>query len=269
MPFRSNPGWIAFVASLALLGVLVALLIWETGPPGRAPGSGPLMVHCAASIRAPLEATARDYEREYGQHVEGRFGASQDLLTGIELSGQGDLFLPADESYIEAAGQKGLLAEVLPLARQHAVVLVRSGYPGSIASWSDLTAEGVRLAVANQAAAIGKLTHDRLVASGRWAELERRTVVTPGTVTDVANAVRLGSVDAGVVWDSVAALHPGLPVVRLPELAPVVARVEVAVLKSSARPAGALRFARYLAAPDKGLPHFRAGGFAVSGLETP
>jgi molybdenum ABC transporter molybdate-binding protein len=260
MPVRLNPAWAAVAGSLGLLGLLVGLLLWGTSGPGT------LLVHCAASIRLPLEAIAADYERDTGQRIEVQPGGSETLLAGIERSGRGDLFLPADESYIQAAQAKGLLADVFPLARERAVVLVRAGYPGRIAAWSDLVADGVRLAQANpDAAAVGKLCRDHLGPSGKWAELERRRPVSTGTVVEVANAVKLGSVDAGIVWDVVAAQYPGLTVVHLPELEPVVAKVEIAVLKSGPRPADALRFARYVASPDHGLPYFRKFGFEVIG----
>jgi molybdenum ABC transporter molybdate-binding protein len=76
-----------------------------------------------------------------------------------------------------------------------------------------------------------------------------------------SSRVRLGSVDAGIVWDAVVAQQPDLTVVKLPELAGVTARVQLAVVKDSTQPTAALEFARYLAAPDKGLTHFRRHGF--------
>jgi ABC-type molybdate transport system substrate-binding protein len=265
MPARRNPAWIVVAGSLGLLAALVGLLAWLTSP-GRGGNAAPLLVHCAASARAPLEAVAQDYERDHGQPIQMQFGASQDLLSGIKASRQGDLYLPADDSYITEARHDGLIAEELPLGQQRAVILVRAAYPGPLASWADLTAPGVKLAQANDAAAIGKLTHDRLPPD-RWKALEARTVARLGTVTDVANAVKLGTVDAGVVWDSVAGLYPDLRTMKLPELAPVTARLEIAVLRCSERSSDALRFARYAAARDKGLPQFRKFGFTVVGDE--
>jgi ABC-type molybdate transport system substrate-binding protein len=111
--------------------------------------------------------------------------------------------------------------------------------------------------------AIGLLTRDHLAAAGRWEQLDRRVVVKTDTVTQSANAVKVGSVDAAVVWDTVARQHPDLAAVRLPELDGIVARVQVGVLKQSTDPAGAAAFARFLADPGGGLVHFRAAGFEV------
>src|SRR5262249_7391703 len=81
------------------------------------------------------------------------------------------------------------------------------------------------------------------------------------TVSDVANDIKLTAVDAGFVWDTTVKQYPDLEMVLLPELKGLIAKVPVAVLRSSEHPTGALRFARYLAAPDKGLKHFRRFGF--------
>ena len=81
------------------------------------------------------------------------------------------------------------------------------------------------------------------------------------TVTEAANAVKLGGNDVAVVWDAVAANYPDLVVVRLPELDGATGRVEIALLKSARDPVAATRFVRYVAASDKGLSQFRKCGF--------
>jgi ABC-type molybdate transport system substrate-binding protein len=260
---RLHPAWLAFGGSLVLLVGLLLLLYGQAGPAPAPPAGPALVVYCAAGIRAPMEAIAAAYEKESGRRVEFRYGGSQTILTSLELSGQGDLFLPGDDSYLAPARQKGLLAEVLPLARMSAVLLARPDRAGDVGGWDGLLRDDVKLGQASpDAAAIGKLTRDRLRPGGRWEPLRQHTAVFKGTVNDVANAVRLGSLDAGIVWDAVAHDYPDLAVVRLPELAGASARVPLAVLRTSKRPTEALRFARYAAARDRGQVHFRQHGFA-------
>src|SRR5262249_22672063 len=76
------------------------------------------------------------------------------------------------------------------------------------------------------------------------------------TVTDVANDVQLGAVDAGFVWDVTVRQMPKLRRVDLPQFKGAVAQVEIAVLKCSEQPTEALRFARFLGARDRGLREF-------------
>jgi ABC-type molybdate transport system substrate-binding protein len=111
------------------------------------------------------------------------------------------------------------------------------------------------------AAAIGKLTREKLTASGDWEKLHAKTTVYKTTVNEVAGDVKVGSVDAGIVFDAVLHDYPALEAVQIPELADVEARVNVTLLKSSGQRKQALHLARYLAARDKGLTRYREFGF--------
>jgi ABC-type molybdate transport system substrate-binding protein len=81
----------------------------------------------------------------------------------------------------------------------------------------------------------------------------------------VANDVRVGAVDAAIVWDATVRQVEGLEAVRLPQFDGVSATLSAAVLAGCRQPAAALRFARYLAARDRGLPHFERTGLTVVG----
>jgi len=253
--------------ALALISLLFVgggfwYLRHAASPPAGSTTAEPLVVHVAAGLRVPTEKIAAKYRAETGQQVELRFGASQTLLANVELTRQGDLYVPADESYLEAAKGKDLLAERLPLARMKAVVLLHSRIAVAPASLGDLYKHTKSIAQANvDASAIGKLTKQHLARTEMWKPLERRTAGFKGTVNAVGNAVKIGSVDAGIVWDAVAFQYPDCRTVSLPELDGIRARVEVGVLKTSANPTAALEFARYIAS-EPGLSEFRDAGFA-------
>lgn len=252
--------WLALVSLLALGGLIV--LAYPEMQPRDEGKPRPLIVYCAAALKPAMQATAEEYERETGTRIDFRFGNSEQILTQASLGDEGDLFLPADESYVRYAQKSGVATESYPLARMRAVVLVRTGNPLAIAIFSDLLHEGVKLGQANpEGAAIGKVTRDHLKKSGQWDALEANTLVYHATVTDAANAVLLGSCDAAIVWDAVTANYPTLAVVKLPELEGAVGKVEVALLKSSTDPEAAKRFAQFIRAPNRGQKAFRAAGF--------
>src|SRR5581483_4187096 len=235
-----HPAWLPVGGSVALFRALVLALNWGAG--SGTPQEAPLYVYAAEALRVPLEAIRKDYEREFGRKVDLHFGPSQTILASLELSKKGDLFLPADDSYIELARPKDLLGDVLPVARMQAVAIVRPGFPGSVASWSDFLAPGRVIGIANpDAAAVGKLLRAELQRSGHWDELAARQPKYQVSVNEVANAALLGTIDIGVVWDVVARPHPELTVVRLPELDGVQARVQIALTRFSAQPGEALR----------------------------
>jgi len=241
---------------------LASLAACKPGAPSSS-SKAPLLVHCAASLKAPVEAIARDYEKEEGVTVRLQFGASQTLLAGVEVSKTGDLYLPADDSYLVPAKEKQLVTTTIPIATQTAVLVVKKGNAKAVKSLADLQRAEVRLAVANpDAAAIGKLLRAEL--GDTWKALAAKAVLTGATVTEAANAVKVDSADAAFIWDAMLPQYPDFEVVTAPELSKVKAQVAVGLLTCAPESAAAMRFARYLAAKDKGLPVFQKQGFAVA-----
>jgi molybdate transport system substrate-binding protein len=256
----------ALLGSIVLMAGLIGLLV--VGGPGAkssdTAAGRPLVLYCAAGVRMPVEAVAREFEREFGVAIQGQYLGSHTLLANVETTRTGDLFLAADDFYLGLAQEKGLIGETVALATMKPVLAVAKGNPKGIRSIADLFRGDLRLAQANpDAAAIGRMTRDALRKSGHWDNVAKRTTVFKGTVNDVANDVKLGAVDAGFVWDATVRQYPALEAVSLPELGAEVSQVAVAVLKFSEQPEAALRFARYLAAGDKGQPEFIKHGYTV------
>ncbi len=256
---------IAIFASLGLLALLIFSLKERPALPNTTKtevASEPILIYCAASNKGVVEAIRQDYEREYHEEIQVQFGASQTLMASAEVSKSGDLYLPADDSFLTIARERKLIADEFPLAEMRVVIAVKKGNPLGITALKDLLRADVRLAQGNtDATAIGKVTKAALSASGEWEALEQHTTVFKTTVNDVANDVIIGSVDAGIVYGPVLHDYDSLEGIAVPELEAIRSRVVVAVLKSSAHPKNALRFARYLSARDKGLVRYREFGF--------
>ncbi len=253
-----NP-WRLVIGSLAVAAGLVVLLFWQerTESPVTKPGQKPLLMFCAAGVRPPVEVIAREYEQTFGVRVQLQYGGSGTLLSNLRVAEVGDLFLAADESYMKSAREMGLLAETIPVARQRPVIAVAKGNPKTIRTIEDLQRTDVRLAVANpDAASIGRTVRALLQQTGQWAALEKHVTVFKPTVNDVANDVKIGSVDAGIVWDATARQYPELELVKLPLFEAAAETISIGVLNRSRQPAAALRFARYLGARNKGLKQF-------------
>ncbi len=267
-------GWInrqllVILASLVVLVLLVAGL-FNLGPSagqssvGGAPGKQgqPLVVYCAASNKSVMEAIRADYEQQYKTPLQIQYGPSQTLLAAIQVSGSGDLYLPADDSYLAMARERGLLADEFSLATMRAVVAVAKGNPKRIERLADLLRDDVRLCQASfEGAAIGKLTKEALTARGEWNKLHDHTTVYKTTVNEVAADVKVGSVDAGIVFDAVLHDYPTLEEVAVPELDEARAQIGVAVLAGSRQPRQARHLARYMAARDAGLVRYKEFGF--------
>lgn len=261
--FRSAPA--VAVGSLLVFAGLVAALVWRQSAP---PSHRPVVILAAPTVRVPLETVVAHYTRETGRVVAIDYGPSEQLLTTARFPvahRPADLLLPADDSYLHLARDHGLLCEWTPLATIRGVLLLPPGNPKGVSRWADLHADGVRVAVPNTTAAVGKLARNHLEATGRWKALRPRVVDTL-TVTHAAVAAQTGSVDAAVVWDAVAQGpgYRGQKVLEVPELVGVTGQVAAGVLHQSGDPHAAKEFLAYLTASDRGLVHFREVGFRVS-----
>ena len=255
-----------------LSGVVVVLLSASLFFTGRDPTTlDTLHVLCAANMRRPVEEAAAEYEREYGVTVELDFDGSGSLLGKLEAEARsekaekrGDLYIAADESYVVEAREKGLIVEDIALARMRPVIAVARGNPRGVRGVESLLTSDVRVAICNpDQTAVGRVVRRVIENDGRWKRLTEHAAVTKPKVTDVANDIKLGTVDAGIVWDATVAMYPELEAVRVPEFDAATVGVSVAVTTIAQSPASALRFARFLAARDRGLVRFRAHGFDV------
>ena len=265
-----NRTFLLMIASLVGLGAIFAVLIGNQGSasrsPSRAEAGPPLMLYCAASNRAVMESIRRQYEKEFDRPIEIQYGPSQTLLSSLEVTKSGDLYLPADDSYLTIASDKQLIAEVLPIARMNAVVAVRKGNPKSIKRLSDLTRDDVRLVLASpETAAVGKVAREVLEKEDLWKPLEESASASRPTVTEVANDIVVGAADAGLVYDAVLHTFDDLQYVELPELRDAGSNIALGVVATSTQPQAALHFARYVSARDRGLTHYQEHGFRTSG----
>ncbi|MEM7384916.1 MAG: molybdate ABC transporter substrate-binding protein, partial [Verrucomicrobiota bacterium] len=270
--FKSGPGWSRIrlqvsmkfrILTAAALLLLAGLLLVLIQPGGKNEGSDEeLRLHCAAGLRKPVSAIVEAYERQFGTRIQVQFAGSGALASQLEVAG-GDLYFPADISYIDLARQKGLLDESIPVAWLTAGIAVGKGNPKGIQSLEDLTHEGITISLGNPSAAIGKFTRKVLEGAGVWSRVEPNVSVYKPTVNNVAEDVALSTVDAAIVWDAVAAQFEEVEFVNVPEFDARRKTATIGVLSSSTNPTRALHFARFLSSTDQGQPAFAREGFQV------
>jgi molybdenum ABC transporter molybdate-binding protein len=231
----------------------------------------PLQVFCAANLKKPVEAAARQFQDELGVEVQLQFGGSGTLVSQLRVAKQGDLFIASDEGSLQDARRFELVREVLPLAKQHPVIAVTAGNPKKIATLEDLLQPGLKVALANpEATSIGRITKTLLSKIPRgdktfWDLLAAHVTVMKPTVTEIAADLSLGTVDAAITFDSTLGQFPKLQGVEVSPLGEHVETASAGVLAFSKHPGRALQFARYLNAPEKGGAIFKSNGFTPAG----
>lgn len=261
----------AKLALASVVGLVVCVWLLSPGasspPSQKTPASVELRVYCAAGLKAAVEPASAQFENETGIAIRLQYGGSGSLLSSLAVSPEGDVFIPADDSYLAHAASNGWVQLSRPVASMNPVLAVAKGNPRQLRTLEDLLKPGLRLALANpDVAAVGKVTRDRLQTLGHWASVEKQAIVFKPTVNDVANDIKLGAVDAGIIWDATAAQYPELEPVPLKEFEMLHQQFSVVALSRSKHPAAAEAYATYLTTPGKGLEQFRRRGYRVPSL---
>ncbi len=174
-----------------------------------------LRVYCAVGFADQVGDLAREFERERGVNVELVFGGSGALESQVRLAG-GDVFLPADESYLESLGNEFVLSSQ-EIGCLRAGFVVARGNPLGLREVGDLTRGDVKISLADESASVGRYVRAVLEEKGCWGEVNRRVLVKKPTVGNVVEDVATGAVDVTIAWRRVAELFKEVEFVDLEE----------------------------------------------------
>ena len=230
---------------------------------GGKPG---LTLYCGAGIRPPVAEAAEVFGAESGATIEPDYAGSEVLLGRIKLSGRGDLYMPGEVYYLDLARQEGLVASSRTVCHFVPVILVQKNNPKDVRSLAGLLQPGLRLGLGEaKACAIGR--QSSLIFEKNnidAAAVDRNVVMRALTVNELANSVKLGALDAAIVWDGVAAgVAADTKAVPIPPEQNVISTVAIGVLKTSQHPDLAEEFAEFLAS-DRGRDIFKKHGYTVA-----
>lgn len=265
----STRPWLVVCGSVVLVAVLVVIL-WDPFGDNGSSSSEQLVLFCAAGMSQPVEELVARYQQEYGVTIQVEFGGSGKLLSKIRVArDHGDLFLAADDFYTNLARSDDppRVIETIPVAMMHPVIALSEEGQGKVRSLDDLLKDDVKVVLANpELAAVGRLSQQLLSDSGHWEPLERQKaefrakISFAGTVNEVANALKIGAADAGIIWGAMARQR-GLEMIEVPSFARAKKQITLGVLNSSKHPSATLRFARYLASREPGMIVFEKWHF--------
>lgn len=252
--------WPILAAALALAPAFALIACGNDAQPG------PTIVLAASSLQESLEAAADFYAAEGHARPVLSFAASSALARQIDGGAPADLFLSADEDWMDHVAQRGLIAADTR-ANLLGNTLVLAAPSGSALRWTpggDLAAAlGTgRLAMADpDSVPAGKYGRAALEHLGQWTAVAPH-VVRGENVRAALAFVERGEAAAGLVYATDAAASARVRVVAtLPDDSHPPIVYPVAVLAASRR-ADARRFARFLLSPA-GQAIFRRYGFTA------
>ncbi len=249
---------------LALLRLLCLALLFPAllacGQSAEDPTAGPVVL-AAASLQESLEEVGRAWAAEGHAAPVLSFAASSALARQVEQGAPADLFVSADEEWMDTLEAQNLLragtrGDVLT---NRLVLVTRTG--DTVRSLADL-GDG-KLALADPGAVpAGKYAKAALESLGQWPAVESK-VVPAENVRAALALVERGEAALGIVYATDATASDGVEVLEtFPEASHPPIRYPAAVLAGSRHP-DAAAFLAFLRS-DKARQIFARHGFGLT-----
>jgi molybdate transport system substrate-binding protein len=255
---------------LALLGALCLTLTVGALLPAQAAKKTTLLVHAGAGIRPALDEAGQTFERKTGIRVDYNYKGSGCLLPDVVMSEEGDVYIPGEVYYMKQAVDRKLVNPKYQIvATMSTMLIVPADNPKKIRTVQDLAKPGVQLGLGDvKAVAIGKAAKEVLTKAGVWSQAQKNLAMTAQNVTELSNAVKLGQLDAAIVWNATCALYTKREITTLaiPAKYCVTVPVPAGVVKFSEHSREAQRYVDFLASPA-GKAIFAKHGFGADNRE--
>ena len=223
--------------------------------------TGPVVL-AASSLQESLEKVAAVYAAAGNSRPVISFAATSALARQIEGGAPADLFMSADEEWMDELDKRNLLA---PKTRADLLTnsLVVIAPAAAAVDAGDPFAGGGRIALADpQAVPAGRYAAAALKNLGRWDALQSRLVPAENVRAALA-LVERGEATRGIVYATDAQASAKVAVIyRFPEASHPPIRYPSAQLAAS-RNAGAGEFLTFLRSPDAAAI-FRRHGFGIA-----
>ncbi len=209
----------ANIPAMRILGALAALvLLWVAAPAARAPRS--VLVFAAVSLKGALDEVGALVARRTGVTLTPSYASTSLLARQIEAGAPADIFVAADEQWMDYLAERRLIAPAsrLDLVGNRLVLIapadrvpaltIAPGFPIAAALGA-----GGRLAVADPVhVPAGRYGKAALVTLGVWDRVASRLAPADNVRAALAFVAR-GEAPLGIVYASDAVAEPAVRVV--------------------------------------------------------
>jgi len=168
-----------------------------------AAANGTLSIYAASGSKPAIDEICMEFERQYGIDMEITYGGGGEILSQIELTHTGDIYIAPEQKFMETARQKELIASetLRSVAYMVPVIAVRKDNPKHITALADLARPDVRVAITRpETTLLGKYAPEIFKKAG-LAEAIGKNVVTHTLSPDsLLTMLILDQLDAGIIW---------------------------------------------------------------------
>jgi molybdate transport system substrate-binding protein len=162
-----------------------------------------ITVFCGSASKPAMEKIATLFERETNIKVNLIFGGSGTLLSQIELSKQGEIYVPGSPDYILIAKNKKLIIADSDRIVSYLVpaIITPKGNPAAVQSLEDLAKPGLRVGIGNpKTVCLGLYTIELLEKNGLLEKVLDNVVTFGASCSKTANLAAMNQLDAILGW---------------------------------------------------------------------
>jgi len=199
-----------------------------------------ITVFAASSLTAAFNEIGTKFEQETGAGVTFSFGGSSDLRAQLEQGAPADVFAPADAKQMGLAKDAAVVdSDGTIFALNRLVVIVPRENRAGVITLQDLAKPDVKIALADENVPVGNYARQFLdnasadpgYGSGYKDAVLANVVTKAANVKEVAAAVQLDEVDAGVVYktDVTPEIAQDVTTVEIPDVLNVIAIYPIAL----------------------------------------
>jgi len=204
--------WLRHITCWSALPILVIVgALAGCRNPSATPPAEEIDILCGSSFQAPMEQLAKEFKEETGITATLQIGGSEDHLPKVKDQIIGDIFVTHDP-YLDLTKDAGSWSDDVRVGSFGPVLVTAKGNPENIHEIKDLARPGLRVVLTDpKYSTCGEIVYELL---------DKREAQTPGikqkVLENVGNAlvrshstvsthIKVGSADAGIMWNGVAA----------------------------------------------------------------
>jgi molybdate transport system substrate-binding protein len=221
-----------------------------------------IIVFAGAGLKAPLDEIGTAFTQKYGIPVSYNYGGAGTLVSQMNLTKKGDVFMPGSTVEFKTAQDQGLVTTSQLVAYHVPVIAVQKGNPKNIASLKDFAQPGLKVALGDaNATAIGKAGAKMFKALNITAAVEKNVVTRTPTINELTVIMNTGQADAAILTlDQIDTTK--VDAITIPVEKNVVLITPIGATTFSQNTDAAGKFVAYVAS-DEGKAFFAKHGFPI------
>jgi molybdate transport system substrate-binding protein len=170
-----------------------------------------IVFFCGSAVKVPMDEIIGNYQAEKGVKISVIYGGSGGLLSQMELSKRGDVYLAGSPDFIAIGERKKLLIKGTDKLVAYLVpaIIVPKGNPKNILALEDLANKGLRIGIGNpETVCLGLYGIELLNANKLMDKVLPNVVVFAKSCEDTAMLAVLQKVDVILGWDVFESWNP-------------------------------------------------------------